>query len=342
MLIPSSRYLNTTEQKWPGAAIPPGWLPVDITGGVPIVRWIKVGLAPLTDPFFAQTVSNRRGGGSSVPECETDISILERGAADLPFVTPSGIICHMTRCGSTLLANAMRAAREATILSEASAIGRVIGWIGSPSRHWAMVGSKLIEPLIKIFAHYQGSDTRHIVIKCGNEGFHSLRTLRAAWPEVPVLVLIRDPIEVLVSNFQQPPRWFLDWYDSPTVTRFGTPPPEVLAGGAAEYCAWTIGRFCSEALAVVDNGCRVLDYADLTPEVAKRVGSYFNLSFSPEGERSFLEVFRYNVKYPNRVFEADSETKRLAATERIKTSAARWVDGPYAELRKQVACWDDL
>ncbi len=144
------------EREWPGAAIPPGWLPVDITSGVPVIRWANVGVAPLTEPFFLQTINKHRAGGHFGSECETEISILEIGASELPAAPPSGVICHMTRCGSTLLANAFRTALEATVLSEAAAVGRVIGWIGSPSRYWAAVGSRLIGPLASVFAHYQG------------------------------------------------------------------------------------------------------------------------------------------------------------------------------------------
>jgi hypothetical protein len=328
---------------WPGTGNADGWLPVSISVGAPaVVRWIDARGLRLDEPFFAETVSRLRNGELPSLECETELSALECAAGGRS-VMPSGIIVHITRCGSTLLTNALRAAEHSVVLSEPQIFGRALGWIGSPAPYWARVGLCLVKQITAVFANYQGNDvSQPVILKCGTDGLFLLRAIRAAMPMVPCVVMVRDPIEVLVSIAALTPISFVEWYDSAHIPRFGIPPPEVLAQGHMEFWAWMMGRFCSDALTLLDPRCRVLDYSQITLEVVRKVGEFFNLSFSGEGDRSLTEIFRLNAKHPSKVFESDSADKRMRASETIRASCGRWADDPYGELRRRAAAWNDL
>lgn len=309
---------------WPDHHVPPGWLPVGIAVGVPTVRWIYAGEAPLSEPFFAGTVSRLRASDPPAPECETELSIFEFGTGKTPPIAPSGLIFHMTRCGSTLLTNALRTHSDTIVLSEPPPFGRLLG-------------------LTSVFAHYRAHDEAgHVVIKCGTDGLFLLPAIRAALPSVPCLVLVRSPVEVMVSIAAGTPVSLINWYESRQTHRFGVPPPEVMAGGYVEFWAWIIGRFCTDALALLGDGCRVLDYSEITPGVAKRVGEFFHLSSSKESDVCLEETFRLDAKNPARVFQMDSASKRDSASETIRASAARWAEGPYQELRSRSSGWDGV
>jgi hypothetical protein len=347
MIIPDSRKRwapkRSRPEIWPGTGNAGGWLPVSISSGaMPVVRWIDARGLRLDEPFFAQTVNSLRDGERPPLECETELSALER-AAGSRSVMPSGIIVHVTRCGSTLLTNALRAAEHSVVLSEPQIFGRVLGWVGSPAPYWARVGLDLVRQVSAVFAHYQGNDvSQPVILKCGADGLFLLRAIRAALPMVPCLVLVRDPAEVLVSIAALTPVSFVEWYDSAHIPRFGIPPPEILAQGHVEFWAWIMGRFCSDALTLLGPRCRVLDYSQITLGLVRKVGEFFNLSFSVEGERSLSEIFRLDAKRPGRVFESDSADKRMRASETIRASCGRWADDPYRQLRTGAAAWNDL
>jgi hypothetical protein len=315
--------------------IPPGWLPANISGA-PAIRWINIGSLPLSEPFFFQSIGKlRRSPPAS--ECETGLSPLE----GILGARPSGIIFHMTRCGSTLVANALRSAEGAVVLSEAPAIGRVMGWVGSPSRYWAELGSKIIAPLMAVFAGYQGGGSLgRVIIKTGTEGIRSLPALRNIWGKdhLPCLILVRNPVEVLASAVRRPLKQVFGWRDQLAYSRSRVPPCDVLAGGLLDCSAWAIGQFCSDALAVIDQGCRVLDYSDLTPEVVCKVAAYFNLPLSQEAFRGIGDAFRLDAKNPDRVFQGDSESK-MSSGEAVRVAARKWIEGPYGELRKRAGGW---
>lgn len=324
------------ELKW-SEEIPSGWLPVDIGGSDPVIRWMNVGTAGLSEPFFHVSVNRLRAASA---EIETELSVLERGTGHLPPVAPSGIIFNMSRCGSTLLVSALREAENVVVLSEAMPIENTMYWTGSRSTHWARRASALLTPLTTVFSHYQGLPARNLVIKCSVGAIAALREVRKEWPNVPCIVPIRDPIEVLASNLQLPPQWLQSAYNNNRADEvfsglFGAPPANVMASGITDLCAWVIGRYCAESLSALDDKCRVVDYEDLTPETAMGIAEFFGLSFSPEGLGRLQKSFRVNAKKPGQPFSSDGEAKRSAATEGVRKAARRWVSDSYQELRRR-------
>jgi hypothetical protein len=310
-----------------------GWIPVDIAGPYLTVRWMQVGCDLLSEPFFGVSVSSLRA--SSVPrEFETDLTDLARQTRHLAPIAPAGFIFHISRCGSTLVSNALRTAEDVVGLSEAGPIERIMQLAVSLSSYNARLGRASLAPLTSVYAHYLGQPAKKVIIKCCTGRIEALRAIRSVWPNVPCLILIRNPLEVVVSNQKSPPAWlrdFLSLADCP----FGPPPHEVLAGGPAELCAWVLGQFCNSALTNMDSRCRVIDYAELTPVAIRSVGEYFGLKFSSVGERAFREMFGTHAKNRNLPFQSDVDEKRHCACDSDKRSIDRWASLPYEELRKR-------
>ena len=317
--------------------IPEGWLPVEIVVDQAIIRWMKVGSAALSEPFYLSSVGRLRGESA---ELETDFSVLRNLSAHLPRVAPAGIIFNMSRCGSTLLVNALRKAQNVVGLSEAGPMEDMIELVASKSNYWASQAKGALSPLTAVFSCYQGSPAKSVVIKCAPGAVAALPLLRRLWPDVPCIILIRNPVEVLVSNLEEPPYWLSTAYDDSRGDHlfgglFGTPPTEAMNLGPADLCAWAIGRYCDESLRVVDDKCRVVAYEDLTPDTVMDIALFFGLRFSSEGLQNFRESFRRHAKYPRRTFENDSESKRAQASEYLMKASDRWVGTSYNELRQK-------
>ncbi len=320
--------------------VSPGWLPITLNSKLFRIRWIKTGTGPLNEPLFRETVRKLQAGKPGASECETELFLLQESFPRPSWVPPAGIIFHMTRCGSTLVANALRMAERSVVVSESNAMAQMMEWVGSVSRYWSHLGAEYIGALATAFAYYRGGDPGQVVIKCTTSGTWSLAAVRALWPSIPCLILIRNPLEVLVSNSLKPPVWYVQWYNSRQVPWLGIPPTEVMAGNIVDYCAWVIGRSCSEALGAIGEGCQILDYSEITPHVIKRVGEHFNLRFSVEGERAIADVLQRDAKNPNRTFAGDSAAKRQLATDHMRASAAKWIEKPYEQLRNLSATWN--
>jgi hypothetical protein len=171
-----------------------------------------------------------------------------------------------------------------------------------------------------------------VVIKCSVGDITALSTLRALWPGTPCVILIRNPLEVLMSNCTITPQWLYDWYRLPAACWFGTPPQEVMNAGAVEFCAWVIGRFCEEATAGPQLGCRVLDYSMLTRDTVREIASSFGLEFTVDGLNRFKQAFECDAKDNSRRFDRDNDAKRKTASAAIVRVAERWISPAYNRL----------
>jgi hypothetical protein len=316
MLIPNARLFGAPPTPGVGWSeqIRPGWLPIEIAGMEPVVRWMKVNSFQLSDPFFSTSVERLRVGPHSARELETRLNVFVHGTAHLVPVAPAGVILHMSRCGSTLLANALRSAVRVVAVSEAASIEMMMSLASSASTYWSKMCTGLLEPLTTVFAHYLGPPAKNVVIKCSAIAIAHFEAIRRAWPTVPCIILIRNPVEVLVSNLERPGRWVQAYGAANDGSgMFGTPPASVLASGRAELPAWVIGRFCNAALAVMDERCRVINYEDLNPKSVAGIAEFFGLEFTSEGLRDFQGAFHVDAKRVDRIFKPDQQTKQSLA-----------------------------
>src|SRR5262249_22714547 len=92
------------------------WLPaaVHLRDSKPIVEWTYFGSRQPTEPFFSDSLGIcRRTPFARLFEHHTPLELSSDGAA------PSGFIFHMSRCGSTLIAQMLAALPRAVVISEA-------------------------------------------------------------------------------------------------------------------------------------------------------------------------------------------------------------------------------
>src|ERR1700737_2679800 len=102
------------------------WTPVRIaTTGEPVVDWAIVG-EPFADPFFEQTADRAmQRPFNQVFARRTSFHVLDDLAAADPGLAPGGFVFHMSRCGSTLVAQMLAAMPWAIVLSEAQPLDAI-------------------------------------------------------------------------------------------------------------------------------------------------------------------------------------------------------------------------
>lgn len=114
-----------------------GWLPIELEldhcpfvtcpsiTAAPTVRWMHFGDNSLSEPFFRQTVQRLRTGNRPALEIETTHYSVVREANRHSSLLPIGFICHISRCGSTLISNALKVLEGIQVVAEASPIYRL-------------------------------------------------------------------------------------------------------------------------------------------------------------------------------------------------------------------------
>ena len=301
-----------------------GWSPIRVgwRAGEPVVDWCYTEGVPFTEPFFTETVETCfRNPFRLLFRRETDMEMVGRFVDDHPGIAPSGFIFHMSRCGSTLVAQMLTAMPEHLVLSEPGPVDTVLR-ARAPERDrstwlaWmlAALGQARAPGQWRLFVKFDAWSVLHLPL------------VRRTFPHVPWLFVYRDPLEVLASQMRHRGAHVI-----PGVVPelFG---PRQLECSPTEYAARVLGRICEAALAGKDDPLgRFVEYRQLPEFVVSGLAPTWSLSLDEERLR---EVAGRDAKNPVLPFEHDGPFPRASATPEVRAAADRWVLPLYEALEE--------
>jgi hypothetical protein len=324
-----------------------GFLPIDLVfrGDKPHVRWMELEPSELSEPFFFQTVARKRRCLPPAHERDTAVDLLRYVGSRSSAARPAGVICHISRCGSTLIGNALRAA-GARVVSEAAPVEALFAPYASaiwpfPLDLWEAMRGELLSSLAAVF----GRDTRNtdespvkLVIKFSSPCILALPFIRSVWPEVPCLIVTRDPIEVIISNLQAPGGWLRAKNKPLTASNWlGLGDLDLTNMTSVEYRARVVGSFCEAAINNWWAACKVLDYKDLNEASILKTLDLFGVVAPPRDSEAWRRAIEMYSKDPTgaRRFLPDGARKQSLAFGPLRADVDRWTRRPYEELRRR-------
>ena len=309
-----------------------GWVPIRLTwiNGEPILDWCELGPVRLTAPFFAQSVHDAQTRSPAVRQTPADL-LLDLPSTG-PGAHPAGLIFHLSRCGSTLAAQALAALPENIVVSEPELVDdvlqaetmfpgmtrtRCVGWLRGLARAYGWQRFPEEERLI-----------------CKLDAWHILYAdvLQEAFPETPWVFMYRDPVEVLVSQLTEVSGRMLP---GPMSAAFlGLPLLEAIQIVQEEFCARALGHIASAAVAAMRDAPlgRLINYSELPEALEIALAPWFGVPLSDATRKRMQEATRFHAKSPGRPFLADTTAKQHLATPEVRNLAQRWVGPAYHQL----------
>lgn len=327
-----------------------GWLPIEIgldyqpaVVREALVRWMEIGSTPLAEPFFHNTVDRLRKEDPPPREMETDVETLLRVGARAPKVQPAGFIFHISHCGSTLIANALKTSPRAVVVSESRVVHASLRRISPDAgpyliARWDETRRAILSSLFSLFAHYRTGEAEPLVLKFVSIDAMSIEVIRSIWPDVPCVMVIRDPLEVMVTQLKG--RGWMDYKKLPEVSTalFGWKgiTRKTTEMTDEEYCARIVGGLCASALEAIGGRCMVVDYLDLNPEKMREIARFFSIELPDDGS-SVDQVFGSYAKDPGKTiqFIDDRERKQKLASVLARSAANQWAMDTYSDLKKR-------
>lgn len=258
-----------------------------------------------------------------------------------PEVKLSGFIFHVSRCGSTLLCNMLGVLEEAIVLNEPPQVSALLWAIpfGDQERRVAW-----LRGAVRAMCQHDTPSQKHAVIKFPTWDLFYAPLIREAFPEVPMLFLIRDPVEVVASCLLRPRGWVLresnavriragldGWGESvEAVSRVDQ--QELLTMSLEEYCA----RYQAALLRMISDLAQdeylLVNYGDLLGDaMLRRILNFMGIGFTEKQLASMHEVSHIDAKRGG-TFESDSEEKRSALSAGVKSLVEEWAIAPYRRL----------
>jgi hypothetical protein len=260
-----------------------GWIPhrVRLRGEEVRTSWAFLGAERMSDPFLHHTVSRLEAASGGWPARRATVgpSALAEALAAAPGLAPAAFVLHCSRCGSTLLCNALRAVRGTAVAAEPGALNDALLHLASADLPAAARadGEALLRMLCMALGQQRCGDEERVVIKLSSWNVLALRThLRRVWPTVPWIFVYRDPVEVGVSQLRDPSGWMSLRTSNPGAAArlFGVEESDLAGMAPEQWCAIVLGRFYEEAAAAAEEDARncILIGAYCTHERRTRAG----------------------------------------------------------------------
>jgi len=309
-----------------------GWTPIRMMwrDQRPVVDWCYTEGVAFTDPFFGETVLRcLRHPFRLLFRHETSMEEVGVHVAEHPGLPPAGFVFHMSRCGSTLVAQMLAAVADHLVLSEPAPVDSVLRahqvdpGVGDDER------AMWLRWMVGALGQGNPGQTR-LFVKFDAWSVMELPLVRRAFPEVPCVFLFRHPIDVLVSQSR-----LYGAHVLPGVlpaASFGMTPSDAASMPLVEYAARVLGCICEAALHWEgDPLVTFADYADLPELILSDLVPAWSLTLSDPELARMAEAGRRDAKNP--LVEYDRPPPPRTPPPAMQAAADRWLMPAFARLR---------
>ncbi|MEA2786087.1 MAG: hypothetical protein QOF71_2191, partial [Candidatus Eremiobacteraeota bacterium] len=246
-------------------------------------------------------------------------------------LAPAGFIFHMSRCGSTLIAQMLAQLSPAIVLSEPQPLDALLQFRRRGVDDATLCG--WLRGMMSALAQPPAGKQR-LFVKFHAWHVLELPLIRRAFPGVPCVFVFREPRAVLRSHERMPGA-------EVTAGMIGSPglPIETATTDAEppeEHAARMLAAFCEAALTHSEpNTCAFADYAGLPDTVFSQVLPFFGVVPTAQERTRLRETARRDTKSPSTL--SAGPTGGRVDWPGIEQAAARRLDAPYAALRAAAA-----
>ncbi len=291
-------------------------------------------LRPVGPADFLFGLHNRPPGANHPPLLLQEVAIRAHVPVG-PILPPILSIWHLTRCGSTLTARMLSCIEALQVTDEPGALVDICG------AFWGLVPAADRLPALDMTLRSLGQrlrpGARHLVVKQSLRSGQELDLFTRLHPDMHRLLIIRDPLEILVSNLRKPPGWLklrnVVW--SPLLSGVGMATQRGLSD--AEFIARCLGRAFTAMARMVEKdpaAWLILDYTELPGAVTTRLLPRLGITPGPDERAAMEEATRLEAwnRKGRQPFQDDRADKQAAATPEMHALCDRFLREPWQRL----------
>jgi hypothetical protein len=308
-----------------------GWLPIGVSWAEerPVIDWCLAGREPLWEPFFEDSVARLVARPfNTVFRRQTGAEALEDWAVRRPGLIPNGFIFHMSRCGSTLVAQMLAARNDSVVLSEPAPVDAMLRPPVSVAEELHL---RWLRGLISAMGQPRIGNERYYIVKFDCWHVLYLPLIRRAFPSVPWIFLYREPRQVIASHLRQ--RGVQTVPGLVDSRLFGIEPVAAVTMPAAEYCARVLGTLCEAAAREPGGG--LVNYAQLPDAVFDTIAPSFGIPMTQGSRLAMTAAAGRSSKHPAFAFSAADDAPPVTAGGTVETAISAFLDVPYRMLENR-------
>ncbi|MFC3116644.1 sulfotransferase family protein [Cellvibrio fontiphilus] len=276
------------------------WLPYRYQTKGQWVKWL-VPVGHATEPFQDETISRYRQLllNQIVQPCTT-LAFAQQ--AIVAQAQPAGFIFHLSRCGSTLVSGCLSELESTCVFSESPLLTELL--------LDQQLSQQQLQVSLRTFINLQAAafpQRPHMVIKWNAWDIFYWHLIREMYPDVPVVFLVRDPVEILASHKKFPGRHMVG--DTLLTQAFPQLHKKDYEVSGLDYPVHVIASLLDEMSAATSGSC-VMDYSQLGSRQIVALCRFFCGELDNRAERSINNRLRFHSKHTDQMFANDSVKKR--------------------------------
>lgn len=266
-------------------------------------EWIYLGDRKYTDPFFEETISKCKSHpyNSKVVKVVSTIENLLDWSKQLISVELKSLVFHVSRCGSTMLSQSLVTSSGNIMISEAPLIDQILRTTVFDFKQKCV----LVEAVIRLLGQKRFPEQKNLIIKLDAWHIFNVAQFRLIFPELPFMLLYREPAEVLKSHQKMIGMHMVPGLIPHSV--FGIPSLIITEIGYKQYGALVLEKYFQAFLDfyATDQNVIMCNYKDGMQSVIERFISFVVIDYSTDEVIEMFERLKKHSKNENAAFKGD-------------------------------------
>jgi hypothetical protein len=266
-------------------------------------EWIYLGDKQYTDPFFEETISKCKSHpyNSKVVRVVSTIENLLDWSKQLISIELKSLVFHVSRCGSTMLSQSLVTSSGNIMISEAPLIDQILRTTVFDFKQKCV----LVEAVIRLLGQKRFPEQKNLIIKLDAWHIFNVCQLRLVFPELPFVLLYRNPTEVLKSHQKM-----MGMHMVPNLlpsSIFGITSEEIKEISFQQYGALVLEKYFEAFLDfyAIDENVVMCNYNKGMKLVLEKFISFAKIYCSIDEINQMFERLKKHSKNENTVFKGD-------------------------------------
>ncbi len=280
-------------------------------------EWIYLGEKRFNEPFFEETILKCR----ALVENSKGLKVLSHAQAILEWsqpinaVKPIAFIFHVSRCGSTMLSQAITLSERNIVIPEVPILDDILRE-PDMSEDFRI---QLFMAVLKFLGQIRFPKQQNLILKMDSWHLMYLEQLRSYFPKLPFVILTRQPEEILKSHKRN-----RGMHMVPSLlpaSMFGTTDAIPSAEKLDDYAAWVLQKYylAIERFRHTDQNLVVCDYSQGFKQIINCYLEITGEQFSTEESDLVDARLKKHSKKPDVTFEGDADLPiEIEDLERLK------------------------
>jgi len=342
------------------------WTPVrlHLTPKHPSVAWLNLGQTAFTDATAIRAISRSWQNQNKPQPIWTKLEVLTALRKINSGLKPKGFLFNTYKCGSSLLSKMLSSLPRNLVISEDETISAAASasyFMKDSNKFSESFRIELLQSAVSALGQPRLGVEENYIIRFGLSDVINLPFIKKVFPEVPVIFLYRDPVEVIVSHLIEPYNDMKEIRMQSCLVRkrlnsiaveltqisseksqshlveqiLDFSAAELKKMSAEEFHARSIGIFFEMAVQYFDKKSLAINYNRLLSKSGlHEILDFLQISVSDSEIDTMTKQLKFYSKEDVRkqVYRDDRAEKQKIASKKLRTLVNQWALEPYEKL----------